>query len=121
MRVRAAARGWWLAAALLAVPLAGCGGQLERPSVSVGMFDNFYGRDVTRVPAGTPVVFENKGYAPHNAVAVGGAFRTAEVIGPDQSGTVVAALRPGVYRFYCTFHANPQARQGMVGTLVVGD
>jgi hypothetical protein len=53
MRVRAAARGWWLAAALLAVPLAGCGGAAERPSVSVGMFDNFYGRDVTRVPVGT--------------------------------------------------------------------
>jgi hypothetical protein len=43
MRARAA-RWWWLAAALLALPLGltGCGGP-ERPSVSVGMFDNFYG------------------------------------------------------------------------------
>jgi plastocyanin len=115
MRVR-----WCLAAALLAVPLAGCGGRAEQPSVSVGMFDNFYGRDVTRVPVGTPVVFENKGYAPHNAVAVGGAFRTAELIGHDQEGTVVAP-RPGVYRFYCTLHATATAKTGMVATLVVGD
>jgi plastocyanin len=115
--------GWWLGAVLLALSLglAGCGGQAEQPSVSVGMFDNFYARDVTRVPAGTPVVFENKGYAPHNAVAVDGAFRTQETIGPDQTGTVVAALQPGVYRFYCTFHAGKQAKEGMVATLVVGD
>jgi plastocyanin len=122
MRARAAG-WWWLGAVLLALPLglAGCGGQPGRPSVSVGMFDNFYGRDVTRVPVGTPVVFENKGYAPHNAVAVGGAFRTAEVVGPDQSATVAASLRPGVYRFYCTLHASPSSRNGMVATLVVGD
>ena len=120
MRVRAA-RGWWLGAVLLAAPLAGCGGASERPSVSVGMFDNFYARDVTRVPAGTPLVFENKGYAPHNAVATDGAFRTAETIGPDQTGTVVTNLQPGVYRFYCTFHASKEAKDGMVATLVVGD
>ncbi|HVD15107.1 MAG TPA: PLDc N-terminal domain-containing protein [Actinomycetota bacterium] len=126
MRVRAAARlaarRWWLAAILVAAPLAACGGgQAERPSVSVGMFDNFYARDVTRVPAGTPVVFENKGYAPHNAVAVGGAFRTQQTIDAEQSATVVASLPPGVYRYYCTFHATPDARDGMVATLVVGD
>jgi plastocyanin len=114
-------RSWWLGAILLAVPLAGCGGQAERPSVSVGMFDNFYARDVTRVPAGTPVVFENKGYAPHNAVAVDGAFRTQQTVDADQSATVVASLAPGVYRYYCTFHATPDARDGMVATLVVGD
>ena len=121
--MRARAAEWWLGAVLLAVPfgLAGCGGQAERPSVSVGMFDNFYARDVTRVPAGTPVVFENKGYAPHNAVAVDGAFRTQDTIGPDQSGTMVANLQPGVYRFYCTFHATPDSKDGMVATLVVGD
>jgi pectin methylesterase-like acyl-CoA thioesterase len=85
------------------------------------MFDNFYARDVTRVPAGTPVVFENKGYAPHNAVATDGAFRTPETVGPDQDATVLANLRPGVYRFYCTFHATATAKTGMVATLVVGD
>jgi plastocyanin len=120
MRARTAAR-WWLGALLLAVPLAGCGGQAERPSVSVGMFDNFYARDVTRVPAGTPVIFENKGYAPHNAVAVDGAFRTQQTIDAEQSATVVAALPAGVYRYYCTFHATPDAKDGMVATLVVGD
>src|SRR6266498_980604 len=95
--MRARAARWWLGALLLAVPLAGCGGQAERPSVSVGMFDNFYARDVTRVPAGTPLVFENKGYAPHNAVATDGAFRTPDTINADQSATVVTNLSPGVY------------------------
>ncbi len=119
--MRARAARWWLGALLLAVPLAGCGGQAERPSVSVGMFDNFYARDVTRVPAGTPLVFENKGYAPHNAVATDGAFRTPDTINADQSATVVTNLSPGVYRFYCTFHASKEAKDGMVATLVVGD
>jgi plastocyanin len=119
--MRARAARWWLGAVLLALPLAGCGGQAERPSVSVGMFDNFYARDVTRVPAGTPVVFENKGYAPHNAVAVTGAFRTQQSIDAEESATVVASLPPGVYRYYCTFHATPDASDGMVATLVVGD
>jgi plastocyanin len=119
--MRARAARWWLGAVLLALPLAGCGGQAERPSVSVGMFDNFYARDVTRVPAGTPVVFENKGYAPHNAVAVTGAFRTQQSIDAEESATVVASLPPGVYRYYCTFQATPDASDGMVATLVVGD
>jgi hypothetical protein len=29
--------------------------------------------------------------------------------------------RPGVYRFYCTFHATTDGRQGMAATMVVGD
>jgi len=122
MQGRRAARYWWLAAILVAAPLAGCGGgAMDQPSVSVGMFDNFYARDVTRVPAGTPVVFENKGYAPHNAVATGGAFRTPLNVDADQSATVVANLAPGVYRYYCTFHATADGSEGMVATLVVGD
>ncbi|HEX4908768.1 MAG TPA: right-handed parallel beta-helix repeat-containing protein, partial [Actinomycetes bacterium] len=29
--------------------------------------------------------------------------------------------QPGVYRFYCTFHATEDGRQGMAATMVVGD
>src|SRR6266511_2026496 len=62
--MRARAARWWLGALLLAVPLAGCGGQAD---------------------------------------------------------TVVTNHSPGVYRFYCTFHASKEAKDGMVATLVVGD
>jgi plastocyanin len=105
--------------ALLA--LAGCsGGEEARGTVNVPMYDNFFARDVTRVPAGTRVRFPNEGRAPHNAVAVDGSWRTPERVGADQAATVVLD-QPGVYRFYCSFHATRDGRQGMAATLVVGD
>ena len=74
-----------LLALLAAAALAGCAGGVEgRPSVSVDMFDNFYARDVTRVPVGTPVRFHNQGYTVHNAVAVGGAWQTPQSIARDR-------------------------------------
>ena len=110
-----------LLALLAAAALAGCAGGVEgRPSVSVDMFDNFYARDVTRVPVGTPVRFHNQGYTVHNAVAVGGAWQTPQSIARDQAAVVVAD-RPGVYRFYCTFHATADGQAGMAAVLVVGD
>jgi pectin methylesterase-like acyl-CoA thioesterase len=84
------------------------------------MYDNFFAREVTRVPAGTRVRFPNRGRTAHNAVAVDGSWRTPDRVGADQVATVVLD-RPGVYRFYCTFHATRDGRQGMAATLVVGD
>ena len=53
--------------------LAGCsGGEAPRGTVNVPMYDNFFAREVTRVPAGTRVRFPNEGRTPHNAVAVDG-------------------------------------------------
>jgi len=114
-------RGAWLALPLLAVAaLAGCAGG-EPPSgvANVPMLDNFYARDVTRVPVGGKVRFPNEGRVPHNAVALDGTWRTPESIGRDEAATITLD-RPGVYRFYCTFHATRDG-QGMVATLVVGD
>ena len=114
-------RGAWLALLLLAVAaLAGCAGG-EPPSgvANVPMLDNFYARDVTRVPVGGTVRFPNEGRVPHNAVALDGTWRTPESIGRDEAATVTIG-RAGVYRFYCTFHATRDG-QGMVATLVVGD
>jgi plastocyanin len=121
-RLAASWRSLALLALLVAATLAGCTGDGEegRPSVSVDMFDNFYARDVTRVPVGTPVRFENQGYTVHNAVAVGGAWRTPQTIERDRAAEIVAD-RPGVYRFYCTFHATSDGSQGMAAVLVVGD
>jgi plastocyanin len=59
--------------ALAGSVLAGCsGGEAPRGTVNVSMYDNFFAREVTRVPAGTRVRFPNEGRTPHNAVAVDG-------------------------------------------------
>jgi plastocyanin len=109
------------ALALAAAVLAGCsGGEAPRGTVNVPMYDNFFARDVTRVPVGTRVRFPNEGRTPHNAVAVDGSWRTPERVGADEAATIVLD-RPGVYRFYCSFHATADGRQGMAATMVVGD
>ncbi len=110
-----------LTLAVAAAVLAGCSGEeAPRGTVNVPMYDNFFAREVTRVPAGATVRFPNEGRAPHNAVAVDGSWGTPTQIGADRAATVVLD-RPGVYRFYCTFHATEDGRQGMAATMVVGD
>jgi plastocyanin len=109
------------ALAVAAAVLAGCsGGEAPQGTVTVPMYDNFYAREVTRVPAGAKVRFPNEGRAPHNAVAVDGTWRTPQRIGADEAATI-ALDQPGVYRFYCTFHATQDGRRGMAATMVVGD
>jgi plastocyanin len=115
------ARPLLAALALAGAALAGCsGGEPPRGTVNVPMYDNFFAREVTRVPVGATVRFPNEGRAPHNAVAVDGSWRTPERIGADRAATIVLDT-PGVYRFYCTFHATEDGRQGMAATMVVGD
>jgi plastocyanin len=110
-----------MALALAGAVLAGCsGGEEPRGTVNVPMYDNFFAREVTRVPAGATVRFPNEGRTPHNAVAVDGTWRTPERVGADEAATLVLD-QPGVYRFYCTFHATEDGRQGMAATMVVGD
>jgi plastocyanin len=104
----------------LAAALTACGGRQQATGVvNIPMFDNFYARDVTRVPLGGTVRFPNEGRVPHNAVAVDGSWRTRASVGRDEAATVTVD-RPGVYRFYCTFHATRDGK-GMAATLVVGD
>ena len=80
-----------LAAALLPAVLAGCsGGEEPRGTVNVPMYDNFFAREVTRVPAGATVRFPNEGRTPHNAVAVDGTWRTPGRVGADEA----AAMTP---------------------------
>jgi plastocyanin len=107
--------------ALAGAVVAGCsGGGEPRGTVNVPMHDNFFARDVTRVPVGSRVRFPNEGRAPHNAVAVDGTWRTPERVEADEAATIVLD-RPGVYRFYCSFHATEDGRRGMAATMVVGD
>jgi plastocyanin len=101
------------------VALAGCGGgDQRRGALDIEMLDNFYRRDVTRVPAGTRVRFSNGGRAVHNAVAANGGWATPLTIRSGDTATLTLT-KPGVYRFYCTFHGTTDG-QGMAGTIVVG-
>jgi plastocyanin len=112
----------WLALLVLGIPiaLAGCGGgEQRRGALDIEMLDNFYKRDVTRVPAGTRVRFSNGGRAVHNAVAANGGWSTPPTIRSGEAATVTLS-KPGAYRFYCTFHGTRDG-QGMAGTIVVGD
>ncbi len=55
-------RGRLLVALCLAgAALAGCSGGEPRATVNVPMYDNFFAREVTRVPAGARVRFPNQG------------------------------------------------------------
>ena len=118
-----ATRLGWLALLALGIPLAlaacGGGGNQRRGALDIEMLDNFYKRDVTRVPAGTRVRFSNGGRAVHNAVAANGGWSTPLSIQSGDAATVTLS-EPGVYRFYCTFHGTSDG-QGMAGTIVVGD
>src|SRR6266487_4632844 len=118
-----ATRLGWLALLALGIPLAlaacGGGGNQRRGALDIEMLDNFYKRDVTRVPAGTRVRFSNGGRAVHNAVAANGGWSTPLSIQSGDAATVTLS-KPGVYRFYCTFHGTSDG-QGMAGTIVVGD
>lgn len=60
----------------------------------------------------------NEGHVPHDYTAVDGSFGTGTVQ-PGERATIEAP-DAGVYRVYCTLHADPQGR-GMAGVLVVGD
>jgi plastocyanin len=122
----AKARAWWWRVLLVLVAsaaLAACGGDDDTGEAHIGMLDNVFTRDVTRVPAGTPVEFSNDGKTVHNAVAADGAWSTTERLGRDirpGESTAITVDRPGVYRYYCSLHGTKDG-DGMYATLVVGD
>ena len=121
-----------LVGVVLVAALTACGGDdagtSDPTTVTIGMLDNTYTRDVTRIDVGDTVVFRNDGETIHNAVASDGSWSTEDVTG-DLAMQPGASARltfdePGVYTFYCTFHATRDDDgdwQGMVATLVVGD
>lgn len=110
-----------------ALLLGGCADSADDSTapLHIGMTDNAFSRDVTRIPVGRSVKFSNIGRNPHNAVAVDGSWATNNAEGEPivQPGEeqVLRFGEPGVYRYLCTFHAPEDASTGMVATLVVGD
>lgn len=115
------------AVALGAVLLAGCGDPGDAVFVGVGMLDNTFSRDVTRVAVGDTVKFSNNGQTVHNAVAVDGSWTTEGLpdtegpglLDPGEQGRLTFD-EPGVYPYFCTLHGTKEG-EGMFATLVVGD
>ncbi len=89
------------------------------------MLDNTFAPQVVRVPVGGTVRVENRGRNPHNAIAVDGSWSTETAMGridmTQGEHVELSFAATGRYPFYCSFHATPDGRRGMVGVLIVGD
>lgn len=89
------------------------------------MLDNTFAPQVVRVPVGGTVRVENRGRNPHNAIAVDGSWSTETAIGridmAQGEHVELTFSETGRFPFYCSFHATPDGRRGMVGVLIVGD
>ena len=108
---------------LIGVTLAlGCG-KREAAGTLINMYDNQFSGAVARVPVGARVTFLNGGRSIHNATAVDGTWKTGDVAahssGEGRGGDVVFD-KPGVYKYYCTYHGTKDGR-AMSGVVVVGD
>ena len=109
---------------VLVLPLAACGDDdepvdlVEGVTVEVEAVDNSFRPENIEVPAGTEVVWTNKGRNEHNVLHVDGDDWGVEVEdfqpGASYSHTFDEA---GVYRYYCSIHGTTDA--GMIGTIVV--
>ncbi len=120
--------GAGLLCAAVALALGGCGnGKEAKPTgtVLVSMADNSYSPAIVRVPIGGSVVFINAGRNDHNVIAVDHSFSTEKTFGnikmPPESMSEMVFAQSGVFPFYCSFHATPDGKVGMVGVAVVGD
>jgi plastocyanin len=88
----------------------------------VNMYDNAFNAAVVRVPVGVRVKWINVGKNVHNAVAVDGSWSTGHGGASDLAPGAEQDLtfdKPGVYRYYCTYHGTKDGK-GMAGVVVVG-
>jgi len=111
----------------LGLALSGCGKSEVKPTgtVLVAMADNSFSPAINHVPVGGSIVFTNEGRNDHNAIAVDKSFSTEKTFGrinmrPEDAAEIVFN-KEGVYPFYCSFHATPDGKVGMVGVVVVGN
>jgi plastocyanin len=117
----------WAGALCLAAGLVSCGKPEPKPTgtVLVSMADNSYSPAIIRVPTGGSIVFINAGRNDHNAIAVDKSWSSEKTFGnikmrPEDMSEIVLD-KEGVYPFYCSFHATPDGKAGMVGVVVVGN
>jgi plastocyanin len=110
-----------------AFALCGCGKPEVKPTgtVLVSMADNSYSPSIVRVPVGGSIVFINAGRNDHNAIAVDKSWSSEKTLGKPnmrpEDMTEIVYSKEGVYPFYCSFHATPDGKAGMVGVVVVGN
>jgi plastocyanin len=111
----------------VAAALSGCGKPEAKPTgtVLVSMADNSFSPAIVRVPVGGSIVFMNVGRSDHNVFAVDKSWSSEKSFGnltlkPGEM-TEIVLDHEGVYPFYCSFHATPDGKVGMIGVAVVGD
>ena len=116
-----------IAALCVAAGLCGCGKPQQNPTgtVLVSMADNSFSPAIVRVPVGGSILFMNTGRNDHNVTAVDKSWSSEKTFGNIKMNpgdmTEIVLTKPGVYPFYCSFHATPDGKAGMVGVAVVGD
>ncbi len=116
-----------IVALCLAAGLCGCGKPQQNPTgtVLVSMADNSFSPAIVRVPVGGSIVFINTGRNDHNVAAVDKSWSSEKTFGHIKMSpgdmTEIVLGKQGVYPFYCSFHATPDGKAGMVGVAVVGD
>ena len=124
-----------LAAPLVALTLAGCGGGDEPATASIGIHFSRFAPGTLEVPAGEPITITLRNDDPIDHEWIVGtaevherhrtgtepfhATRPTEVTVPalESRQTTVVFGEPGVYQFIC--HLPGHEAYGMVGTLVV--
>ncbi len=125
--ISARSAGYLICSLWLVLALVGCGKPEVKPTgtVLVSMADNAYSPAIIHVPVGGSIVFINAGRNDHNAIAVDKSWSTEKTFGnikmrPEDMSEIVLS-KEGVYPFYCSFHATPDGKAGMVGVVVVGN
>jgi plastocyanin len=91
---------------------------IDTDPAEVTALDNSFRPENIEVPAGTEVVWTNKGRNEHNVLHVDGDDWGVEV-DDFQPGASYSQIfdEAGVYRYYCSIHGTTDA--GMIGTIVV--
>jgi plastocyanin len=118
----------WLIGGLgFAGALCGCGKHEAKPTgtVLVSMADNSYSPAIVHIPVGGSIVFMNVGRNDHNVFAADKSWSSEKSFGniklrPGEM-TEIVLDKEGVYPFFCSFHATPDGKVGMVGVAIVGD
>jgi len=91
---------------------------IDTDPAEVTALDNSFRPENIEVPAGTEVVWTNKGRNEHNVLHVDGDDWGVEVEDFQPGASYSHAFdEAGVYRYYCSIHGTTDA--GMIGTIVV--
>lgn len=105
-----------------------CGGDgsgEEEGFLHVKMFDNVFVPPIANAPVGGKVRFVNIGSNPHNAISTEKIWSTEKTYGnlsiPHGAHADITYPEEGDFPYYCSFHASPDGKVGMVGHILVGN